>query len=68
MRTNAIPSTLMLALALCAPASLFAAGSLPHAEAAAREVLSLPLSIGLNPADVGAVCDAVASFPEGGPR
>ena len=29
MRTNAIPSTLMLALALCAPASLFAAGSLP---------------------------------------
>ena len=46
----------------------FAAGSLPHAEAAARELLSLPLSIGLSAADVETVCDAVASFPEGGLR
>ena len=43
----------------------FAAGSLPFAEAAAREVLSLPLSIGLSPVDIESVCDAVSSFPQG---
>jgi len=43
-------------------------GSLPAAEAAAREVLSLPLSVGLSAADVETVCAAVASFPGGGSR
>ena len=35
------------------------AGSLPHTEAAAREILSLPLYIGLSDADVLRVCRAI---------
>ena len=36
-------------------------GSLPAAERAAREVLSLPLYVGLGGAEVDAVCAAVAN-------
>ncbi len=42
----------------------FAEGSLPAAEEAAREVLSLPLYIGLTEVQIKFVCDAIAIYSE----
>ncbi|GAB4334432.1 MAG: DegT/DnrJ/EryC1/StrS family aminotransferase [Dehalococcoidia bacterium] len=40
-------------------------GSLPHTEAAVREILSLPMHPGITPGEIDAVCEAVHEFEAG---